>query len=390
MTTSLADRIRTVKPFELFFDLVFVFGFTQVTAAMATDVSVDGFIKGALVLAAFWWAWGAYAWLASAADLEEDGARLVMIGVMAAMMVAALAVPEAFAGDAWVFGIAYFVVRALHVALYAVVAREDPGLMGAVLRLAPTALLAPAAILVAAGLDEDLRPWIWGAALLVDYLGGLRGGGEGWIFTVSHFTERHGLIVIVALGESLVATGIGANEVALRDGVIVATILSVIVIVCLWWTYFDQLALVGEACLDAREGATRTRMARDGYSYLHLPIIAGIIFFALGAEKTLAHVDEPLKGLEATALAGGLALYLCAEILFLLRTMGYFSAHRVVAAAALVGLISLHAEVDALLFMAIAAGIYVLLVAWETLRDPDHRRRVRGEGPTPIRHPRQV
>lgn len=386
--TGLADRIRTVKPFELFFDLVFVFGFTQVTAAMADDVSIGGFARGALVIAAFWWAWVAYAWLASAADLEEDAARLVMVGVMAAMMIAALAVPEAFGEDAWVFGIAYFVVRALHVALYALVARRDAGPLGAIIRFAPTALLAPAAILLSAAVEEEWRPWIWLLALLVDYLGALRGGGEGWVFTPSHFTERHGLIVIVALGESLVATGIGAEDLAIRGGVIVAALLSVAVIVSLWWTYFDQLALIGEANLEAGEGATRVRMARDAYSYLHLPIIAGIIFFALGAKKTLAHVDEPLKLLEAVALSGGLALYLTAEVLFMLRVNGYLSIPRIVAAITLVGVILLHSEVDAVVLLAVAGAIYAAVVIWETVRFAEFRREVRGEGPTPTRLPR--
>ena len=192
---------RAVTPFELFFDLVFVFGFTQVTALMGADPTGRGVLRGMLVLATVWWAWGAYAWLATTIDLEEGSTRLVMIGVMAAMFVAALAAPDAFGATGALFASAYLVVRLLHLVLYAVAARGQPELLAAVLKLTPTAVAGPLLILAAAFLNPGLREAVWAGALILDFAGPALQGSSGWQLSPGHFSERHGLILIVALGE---------------------------------------------------------------------------------------------------------------------------------------------------------------------------------------------
>ena len=298
---------QRVTPLELFFDLVFVFGLTQVTSLMSAHPTWSGLARGMLVLAALWWAWTAYAWLTNTIDPDEGGARLAVFGAMAAMLIVGLAAPGAFDDDALLFGAAYLAVRVLHIVLYALAA-DDEDIRGAVMRLAPTSIVAPGLILGAAALDGTAQGIVWLVALAVDYSGPLYGGGRGWRVFPAHFAERHGLIVIIALGESIVAIGIGAAGIDLGGRVVLAAILGVVVSAALWWSYFDVVAIVAERKMTEAKGVARSRIARDSYSYLHLPMVAGIILLALGVKKTIGHVDEPLESVPAVALCGGVAL----------------------------------------------------------------------------------
>src|SRR5512134_3152288 len=200
-----------VTPLELFFDLAFVFGFTQVTTLVVDDPTWGGVFRGMLVLAALWWAWVGYAWFTSTLDVDEGGVRLAMLGAMGAMLFAALAVPGAFGDDALLFGIAYFAVRALHLVLYAIVSRDDPDLRGALLRIVPSELLGASLLVLAGFLEGDARIAAWLVALAVDYLGPAVMNLRGWRIAPDHFAERHGLIILIALGESIIAIGVGAG-----------------------------------------------------------------------------------------------------------------------------------------------------------------------------------
>src|SRR6266496_5697519 len=191
-----------VTPLELFFDLVFVFAITQVTSLIAHDPTWHGVARGMLVLVALWWAWTGYAWLTSTLDVDEGGVRLAMLASMGAMLFAALAVPGAFTHDAVLFGVSYLLVRLLHVVLYAIVGRDDHDLLGAVLRFAPTAIFSASLIVLAGFLHGNGRIAVWVAALAIDYIGPAAiGAGRGWRIAPEHFAERHGLIVLIALGE---------------------------------------------------------------------------------------------------------------------------------------------------------------------------------------------
>ena len=206
------DSEHQVTPLELFFDLVFVFAITQVTSLLAHNPTWSGVLHGMLVLTALWWAWTAYAWLTSTMDVDEGGVRLVMLASMGAMLIVALAVPGAFGDDAVLFGVAYLVVRLLHLVLYSIVSRDDPDLLGAVLRLATTAISGASLLVVAGFLEGDERIAVWFLALAIDYLGpAVIGRGRGWRIAPDHVAERHGLIVLIALGESIVAIGLGAG-----------------------------------------------------------------------------------------------------------------------------------------------------------------------------------
>jgi low temperature requirement protein LtrA len=371
------DATEKVTPLELFFDLVFVFAITQVTAMIADDPSWTGVLRGLLVLAAIWWAWGAYAWLTNTIDPDEGLPRLVVFAAMAAMLVVALAIPGAFEADALTFGLAYLVVRSLHIALYEIAAADDPDLHSAVQRLTPPMLLSCGLIIAASAFDGYVQGGLWALALALEYGGVLYGGMVGWRVSAEHFAERHGLIVIIALGESIVAIGIGASGVALDAAVIAAAALGVAVAAALWWAYFDIVALVAGRKLTEMTGPERNKMARDSYSYLHLPMIAGIVLFAVGMKETIAHVDEPLGTISAVGLFGGVAIYFAAHIAFRWRNMHTVAKRRVAAVAAFLALIPLGLEVDALVSLGVVFAICSGQIAYDAIHFREARARVR-------------
>ena len=366
-----------VTPLELFFDLVFVFAFTQVTRLLVDDPTWGGVFRGMLVLAALWWAWSVYAWLTSAMDVDEGGVRLVMLAAMAAMFGAALAVPGAFGDDAVLFGVAYLLVRLLHLALSTIVSRDDPDRRGAIVRFAPTAIAGPLLLVLAGFLDGDARIAVWVAALAIDYLGPVViGVGRGWRVASEHFAERHGLIILIALGESIISIGFGAG-LDLTTGVMVAAALGLVVVSALWWLYFDVAAIFARRRLMQATGLELHRLALHAYSYLHLPMIAGIVLFALGLETTLHHLDEPLDTVPAVALCGGAALYLLAEIAFLFRTIGRIFRRRTIGAVVLLALIPAATAIPALAGLALVSAVCALLVAYEAIGRREYRLRLR-------------
>jgi low temperature requirement protein LtrA len=355
---------------------VFVFALTQVTGLLAKDATWTGLGHGLLVLAALWWAWAAYTWLTNSVDPEAGLVRLTIFLAMGAMLVASLAVPEAFGDEALVFAVAYLVVRVMHIALYTRAGRSDPDLLGAVLRMTPTSIAGPLLIVGGAFLDEGPRAAVWAVALAIDYLGVLVGRGEGWRVSPGHFAERHGLIVIVALGESIVSVGAGADT-DLDAGIVGAGLLGIAVAAAMWWQYFDVVAIVAERKLHEATGAARAAQARDSYSYLHLPMVAGIILFAFGVKTVLAHTGEPLEAVPATALCGGAALYYLAHVAFRLRNVHTVAKRRLVAAAVLAALVPLAVEVDAVVAIAGVALVATTLTTYEAIRFAEPRRRLR-------------
>ena len=366
-----------VTPLELFFDLVFVLALTQSTTLVARTPTWEGMLKGLLVLGVLWWSWTGYAWLTSVVDPEEGSVRLAMFAAMAAFLVAALCVPGAFGADALLFACAYAAVRAAHIALFVIASREDPDLRQSVIGLSASTAVGVGLLVAAAFAGGALQLGLWGLALVLDYGGPLLFGIEGWKLVPGHFAERHGAIVIIALGESIVAIGIGARP-AIGAGVVVAAVLGVVVAAALWWAYFDVVAIVATRRLErAAAGRERNRIARDSYSYLHLPMVAGIALLAVGIKRTLLSVDDPLKLVPAVALLGGAAMYLLAHVAFRLRNMRTLSARRLVCAAALLALIPAGTALPALATLGVLAALLVGLIAYEALRYADVRERVR-------------
>jgi low temperature requirement protein LtrA len=365
------DGEHQVTPLELFFDLVFVFAMTQVTSLLADDPTWSGVLRGMLVLAALWWAWVAYAWLTSTMDVDEGAVRLAMLASTGTMLVVALAVPGAFGDDAVLFGVAYLVVRLLHLVLSAIVGRDDPDRRGALLRFVPTAILGASLLVLAGFLEGDERIVVWVVALAIDYLGPtVIGVGRGWRVAPEHFAERHGLILLIALGESIIAIGVGAGF-ELTSGAILGATLGIVVVSALWWLYFDVAAIFARRQLMQAAGVELHRLALHSYSYLHLPMVAGVVLFALGLKTTLGHVGETLDIVPAVALCGGAAVYLLAHIGFLFRTTGRVFRRRTIGAVVLLALTAAAVAIPALAALALVAGVCSLVVASEAIR---HRR----------------
>ena len=377
ISAALREEAR-VTPLELFFDLVFVLALTQCTALMADQPTWEGLAKGMLVLGVMWWSWVGYAWLTSVIDPEEGAVRLVIFAAMAGLLIVALCVPGAFAGDALLFAGAYGVVRVAHLALFYLACRDDEVLRRAVTTgLSVSTAVAIGLLIVASFLDGVPQGAVWALALAIDMSGPLFHGQDGWKLVPEHFAERHGLILIIALGESIVAIGIGA-EGDLSAGVVVAASFGVMVAAAMWWLYFDVVALAAERRLaDAAPGRERNTIARDSFSYLHLPMVAGIVLLALGLKKTLEHVEDPLKLVPAVALLGGTALYLLAHVAFRYRNVQSFNWHRTIAAALLLALIPVAVEIPALASVIGVAAILALLIVYEVRRYGEARDRLR-------------
>src|SRR3954470_14536574 len=223
------DGGRGVTPLELFFDLVFVFAFTQVTTLLRGDPTWGGVLRAGLLLSVLWWAWSAYAWLTNTLEPEEGGVRMAMFAAIGAMVIASLAAPNAFGRDATTFAVAYLVVRGLHLVLYTIAGRGDRELLRAVLRLLPSVFLSGVLLLVASPLHGHAKLFCWGAAAAVDYLGPLVGHMRGWRLSPRHFVERFRQIILIALGESIIAIGVGAGGLDLDLGLVLAVLLGVTV-----------------------------------------------------------------------------------------------------------------------------------------------------------------
>ncbi len=377
MTELYAELEHRVTPLELFFDLVFVFGFTQVTTLMSNDPTWVGLGRGLLVLVALWWAWSGYAWLTNTVDPSEGAVSGAMLVAMGAMFVAALAVPDVFGPHGVVFGVAFLIVQVMHLALYALAGRGDPDLLAAVLRLAPASLIAVVLILVAGFLDSGMRAELWLAALVVAYFGPLIGNMGGWRVHPAHFVERHELILIIALGESLVAIGLGASGTELNAGAIVAALLGLAVAASFWLAYFDFFSIRGKQLLAQRSGAQRATLARDIYTYLHLPMVAGIVLFALAMKETLANYGGELDMVPAVGLCGGCSLYLFAYVALRVRVARTFGGGRLLAAVAFALLLPVALVVPALVALTLVAAVWAALHGYEIIWWREERARTR-------------
>jgi low temperature requirement protein LtrA len=256
-------------------------------------------------------------------------------------------------------------------------ARQDAELKGVVGRLATTIVPAASLLVLAGFLDGVPQALCWVLALAIDYGGLAVRGTSGWHVVAGHFAERHGLIIIVALGESIVALGVGAGGLELDAGVIAGALFGIAAAAALWWAYFDVVAPHAERRLSQAPDAERVDLARDSYTYLHLPMVAGIILFAVGVKKTLGHYDEHLSAVPAAALTGGVALYLTALSSFRRRNVGTFNRRRLAAAVVLVAMTPLAAEIPALETLALVAVVTISLIAYEALRFAEARDRIR-------------
>jgi len=364
MPATAVEQEHRVTPRELFFDLVFVFAFTQVTTLLAHDPTFAGIGRGVLVLGALWWPWTAYAWLTNTVDPEEGFIGTALLVALIAMFLAALAVPGVFGDDGLLFGAAFLVVVAMHLALYALAGRGNRDLLVAVLRLAPWTLLGATLILVA-GFADGARTWLWVAALVCTYVGAGMSGSTGWRVFPSHLAERYGLVLIIALGEAFVAIGIGVTGIGL--GEVAAAILGLLVATSFWLAYFDFFSIRGERMLTDLRGPDRVALARDLYAYAHLPMIVGIVLFAFAMKTIVGHVSKELEWVPAFALCGGSALYLLtfSAVRTRVERRLALSRGRFVAALVLLLVLPLATEVPAIAALALVTVVWAALHTYE-------------------------
>jgi low temperature requirement protein LtrA len=367
-----------VLPLELFFDLVFVLAITQCTTLMSHHTTWEGLGQGMLILALLWWSWTAYAWLTSVVDPEEGGVRIALFAAMAAFLIAAICVPEAFGDLGIEFALAYGAVRFAQIFLLALAGRDDPSFRRSVTGLGIGTTVGVALLIAGSFLDPGLQAAVWGLALILDMGEPYLFGSEGWHLVPGHFAERHGLIVIIALGESIVAIGLGAGS-HLTWGIAAAAVLGIGVVAAMWWTYFDIVALVSaRRLMRAPEGKVQNELARDSYSYMHFLLVAGIILLALGLKKAIGHPTEPLEDVPAFALVGGVAVYLLGMVCFRYRHIRTINRHRLGMALVLFALYPVALELSALVMLVLLNMLLWTMIAFET--------RGYGEGRTEVRH----
>ncbi|HEY3259040.1 MAG TPA: low temperature requirement protein A [Pseudonocardiaceae bacterium] len=383
--TSEDHRATTI---ELFFDLVYVFAVTQITGYMAHGHSAHGVLQGLLMLALLWGTWSSYTWLGNQARADEGLLRAGMVVAMAAMFVVALTIPEAWQdapgglNGPLVLVCAYLLVRCVHLTVYAVAATDDPGLRHQV-AITWLPMMAGAALLVSGAL---LGGWtqtlLFAVALLVDWVGAYVASRHGnWrLHSPVHLTERHGLFIILAIGESVVAIGVGAADQPISAPLLFAAILGVAAAVCLWWLYFDMVSLAAEHRLVEVRGQARVDLAVEAYTFGHFPIVAGIVLAAVGVEGVLAHAGEskPLGAFYALSLFGGVALYLAGQLLFKRRMHSALSLPRLVATCVLLAALPAAAVLPPLAGLAGLVVIMAALIVVETTRYAPVRRSLRG------------
>jgi low temperature requirement protein LtrA len=382
----MVEETHRATTFEIFFDLVFVFALTRITAFMAREPTPTTLAQGLLLLFWFWYAWTCYTWLANRARADVGLIRAGVTVAMAGIFVAALVIP-----DAWRHGgqpvdaslalaLAYLAVRALHLALYLYSAADNRRSRRQVLRFAIPTVLAWAPLILGALFGGPTQTLLWAVAFLIDYGGGrIAASFSQWeIRSPSHFTERHGLVLIIALGESLISVGAGAGSAVTRGPVLVAGLLGFATAVCLWWLYFDTAAPAAAQQLASAPGDThrRQQLASDAYALAHLPLIAGIIYVALGIDEVLAHVAHaqpghaagaPLDWPSTVALYGGAATYLIGRYLFLRLTVGSTSPAQLVAIGAALLLLPASRILPALPALGLLTALLAALIYYERL-----------------------
>jgi low temperature requirement protein LtrA len=369
------DRVTYL---ELFFDLVFVLAVTQCTTFMVQDPTWEGLAKGTLILGVVWWAWVGYAWLTSVVDPEEGIVRIAIFAAMAGVIVSALCIPDAFGDLGLTFAIAYGVVRVGQLALFFVASRDTADLRRSIWTgLVPSTAVGIGLLVVAHFTDGAAQISLWAAALALDVLGPYLFGSTGWKLAPHHFAERHALVFIIALGESIVAIAVG-SEAGVDAAVITAAVFATALAAAMWWAYFDVVALVAERRLVRLPvGKEQNEMARDSYSLLHFPMVTGVVLIAFGLHESLAHLDETLPQQTAFALVGGLAIYLLAHVAFRWRNLHSLNRQRAMLAAGLLVFVPFADEPDALVTLGITAGLMVALIAYEAIRFAEGRDQVR-------------
>jgi low temperature requirement protein LtrA len=365
-TTGTTGTGKRVDFLELFFDLVFVFAVTQLVTLLHGDHRATGWLHAALALWLVWWAWSQFAWAGNAIDLSRTPVRLTVLAVTMTMLCSAAALPDAFGDDGAWFTLPYVAVRLAGLALYWFGLAGQPQHRAALRTYLPIALVSPVLVAIGGLLDVDGRVALWCLAAVVDVASVAAAGRGEFRVEPHHFAERHGLIVIIALGESVIAIGATAADAGLTGSVVAVALASFAAVAALWWCYFDRLHAVLERRLVAEvDHRRRGHLARDVFTLLHLPIVAGVVLFAAAAEEAVVHpADEP-DAFTLVALAAGVSLFLAGTGLARWRSTGRLPTIRAVALVTVVATVLLSRDVAATLVVALVAAQLVAVAATE-------------------------
>ena len=314
MEHGATERVERVTTLELFFDLVFVFTITQLTTVLSGSPNAKGLLRVVLMLTVIWWMYGGYAWLTNAVRADTPARRLALLAGMGGYLALALTIPRAFSGNGLEFGLAYLVVVGIHSALFTLGAGMSAR---ALVRLSSSNLAAAAIILAGGAAGGTAQYVLWAGAGLFEWLlPTLRRTEGGFAVSPSHFVERHGLVIIVAIGESVVAVGFGASHLPLDADLFAGALAGLALSACLWWTYFGSDAARAEPALAGVQGARRSRVALFAFGYWHLLMLLGIVGVAAAERHATGHAFVALSWARATILAGGVALYCAGDALF--------------------------------------------------------------------------
>ncbi len=371
------DEQHRTTPVELLWDLVFVFAITQVSSLLSRHLDWAWFGKSMLLLALVWWAWSAFVWAANAQTAASGTLRLCLLLSTVLIFVCGLALPDAFGAEGTLFVVTYALVRFLHLALYADASRQGNASWSAIAGFGTAVAVGMALLLAGSFAHGGTRIGLWAVAIAIDY------AGPAWLtrerlrglqrVAVAHFAERYGLFVIICLGESIVAIGVAGNGTRphLSFELVVAVTLALAITIGMWWTYFDRFASTAEERLRVHDDPVLA--AADGYSYLHLLIVAGIITFAVGVRVLVRDVGAPMAAAPRLALCGGVALYLVGHVAFRWRLVGALQREKLAVAAALLGVYAIEGGLAAWLIAAVAAVLVAGLCAVETVGAREER-----------------
>jgi low temperature requirement protein LtrA len=359
--------VQRVSTLELFFDLVFVFTVTQLTSVLSHDLSLESLGQVMVMLALIWWMYGGYAWLTNSISTREPRQRAILLGGMAGYLVLALAVPGAFEGSGLAFGVGYLVVVSVHSSLFIWTASAQSS--RAFLGIAPYNLFNALLVVIGGALGGTAQAVLWTIAAVLEWSTpwlGNRENQSSFEIAAAHFVERHGLVVIVAIGESVVAAGIGAAGLAVDAELILVAVLGLLLSAGLWWAYFgaDDDAAAERALTDA-EPSHRPWIALEGFGIAHYALLLGIVLLSAGIKHAIGHAYDPLKTADALALGGGVALFLAADVWFR-RVLGLGrSLHRAVAAVLALATVALGTEIAAVAQLAVLVALLAAALAGE-------------------------
>jgi low temperature requirement protein LtrA len=352
--TETIDRSERVSALELFFDLVFVFTITQLTGVLVEGGGAESALQVIVMLAVIWWMYDGYAWLTNAIATDLTRFRLLLLGGMGGFLVIALAIPDAYSGSGLAFGLGYVVVVLLHAGMYA--RGTSVSEVAAILRIVPFNLAAAVLVLAGGavgGLGQDVG---WAAAALLLWFTPWFTSTEGFVIAAEHFVERHGLVIIIALGESIVVIGVAAAGVPVDERLVLVALLSLALSASLWWLYFRHEEAIEDAMVSAGE-SRRARLALVGFGYWHYGLLLGVVAVAAGLKKAIGDPYDDIGGWIGIELALGVAIFLWCSAGFC-RTLGLeTSAPRLVAGTAALATIPIGTEWTAVAQLAALTAI---------------------------------